>query len=676
LRFLFNFLSSIHVFSLVVTILFPFMAFMVEDMGYTGHRLGYYVGGLAASFCAAQFCSSVFWGMISDRYGRKMALITGTLGAAFGMLVFGSAKTFAQAVAGRVLGGFLSGNIGVMKSFLSEITDDTNRGRGFSLISNFFSVGCLIAPLTGGFLSNPADKYPAYFSTSGLFGRYPYFLPCLLCACLNLMSSLSCFITMTETRKLNRNSSDVSRAARKQGSIELTEAKKPMSFKGGKGIDEGRSSDGKTSNSQKNLFIIKADDDDSEDEEEMVAEEEQDTTDDEVESVDRSLSLSPNHGDSRNGIPSLTRNSSESTDNESVVFKSPKVDRNTRKQAMKIKKQTGKVPPVVRRDEEGDDLIVDDSDEICCASWSCVSLSSFFFCSKASTDASSSDYSQLDTSSSKANAELEEEREIDEEQGQVSRHISTVAIGENSNTYILRRRGVVLAVSSYGLLCMAYILYDETIPLFLKLDRSDGGFSFDSSRIGTLISISAGCLLCFTSTLLPKLASHSKQWLYEVGIIAAIPLTLCWPLIAVLNDKVLLQLELSETSYLIIVWSLLLLTNTAKLVCSACSFTAVMIQVNHSVEEEYLGRANGLGQSLAAAARAIGPALGGLLWSLSTRFHFVFLNFIMIIFIFFLCGYMNRLLPPSIDFKKKSKGSSAKSEVEEGEAEAVMEVMH
>ncbi len=77
-------------------LLFPFLAFMVEDMGYTGERLGYHAGLLAASFCGAQFCTSVPWGMISDRYGRKIAIILGTLGAGIGMFIFGFSKTYAQ----------------------------------------------------------------------------------------------------------------------------------------------------------------------------------------------------------------------------------------------------------------------------------------------------------------------------------------------------------------------------------------------------------------------------------------------------------------------------------------------------------------------------------------------------------------------------------------------------
>ena len=96
---------------------------MIEDLGYTGSRLGVYAGeinsfeaylkpckrsklknpapgGLAAAFCMAQFSSSMLWGVISDTYGRKVAIVFGTFGAALGMLVFGSAKNYPQAVIG------------------------------------------------------------------------------------------------------------------------------------------------------------------------------------------------------------------------------------------------------------------------------------------------------------------------------------------------------------------------------------------------------------------------------------------------------------------------------------------------------------------------------------------------------------------------------------------------
>jgi len=44
-------------------------------------------------------------------------------------------------------------------------------------------------------------------------------------------------------------------------------------------------------------------------------------------------------------------------------------------------------------------------------------------------------------------------------------------------------------VGSYGLLALAYITFDETLPLFLKLSEDDGGFGYDTTRIGELLSV-------------------------------------------------------------------------------------------------------------------------------------------------------------------------------------------
>jgi hypothetical protein len=44
--------------------------------------------------------------------------------------------------------------------------------------------------------------------------------------------------------------------------------------------------------------------------------------------------------------------------------------------------------------------------------------------------------------------------------------------------------------------------------------------------------------------------------------------------------------------------------------------------INNSVFDHHLGAANGLGQCLASLARAIGPAVGGALWSISVQVRF------------------------------------------------------
>lgn len=96
--------------------LFAFAAFMVEDLipGLPEENVGYYAGVLAASFQAAQCCTSIAWGRISDRVGRKPALLVGLVGSIVALIVVGFAPSYGIAVLGRVLAGSLNGNISAM----------------------------------------------------------------------------------------------------------------------------------------------------------------------------------------------------------------------------------------------------------------------------------------------------------------------------------------------------------------------------------------------------------------------------------------------------------------------------------------------------------------------------------------------------------------------------------
>ncbi len=125
-------------------------------------------------------------------------MIIGSFGAGIGMLVFGTATTYSQAVLGRALSGFLSGNIGVIKSFLTEITDHSNRPKGFSYLQVAWATGSILGPLIGGFFCYPALKYPTTFPANGVFGKLPFFFPTLLCAVMNFGSGLIVLLFMKE----------------------------------------------------------------------------------------------------------------------------------------------------------------------------------------------------------------------------------------------------------------------------------------------------------------------------------------------------------------------------------------------------------------------------------------------------------------------------------------------
>jgi hypothetical protein len=59
-------------------------------------------------------------------------------------------------------------------------------------------------------------------------------------------------------------------------------------------------------------------------------------------------------------------------------------------------------------------------------------------------------------------------------------------------------------------------------------------------------------------------------------------------------------------------------------------------------------------------ARAVGPALGGLLWSFSMSHNTVYLSFIAMIMCFAVCLAINVHMPLSLDHKKMPKATKVK----------------
>ncbi|KAJ3076323.1 hypothetical protein HDU98_004307 [Podochytrium sp. JEL0797] len=183
---------------------------MVKDFDLPGgeKEVGFYVGFIASSFSLAQFMTSLMWGWVSDRVGRRPVLLVGLLGNAVSLILFGQAKTLRMAIASRMLCGFLNGNVGIAKCIIGEITDSTNQSFGFSLIGIMWSVGTIFGPMIGGCLTSPVTQFPWFFDgwESGVLGwcrefleTNPYFLPCGLSAFVSLVGFGIGFFYMEET---------------------------------------------------------------------------------------------------------------------------------------------------------------------------------------------------------------------------------------------------------------------------------------------------------------------------------------------------------------------------------------------------------------------------------------------------------------------------------------------
>ncbi|MCJ1386081.1 hypothetical protein MMC17_009206 [Xylographa soralifera] len=161
----------------------------------------FYAGILISSFAFSEALTGMFWGTLSDRVGRKPVLLLGCAGTMLSMLLMGFATNFWMALFGRALGGLLNGNIGVIQTMVGELVGDRPQyePRAYAVMPFVWTIGTIIGPAISGFLCNPCQTYPALFSNGGIFARFPYLLPNLVCAALLLISIIAGLFMLEET---------------------------------------------------------------------------------------------------------------------------------------------------------------------------------------------------------------------------------------------------------------------------------------------------------------------------------------------------------------------------------------------------------------------------------------------------------------------------------------------
>jgi hypothetical protein len=198
--------------------------------------ISYQAGIIGSAFPATQFVTAMMWGRFSDSEygGRKRTIYFGLLGTMLSIVGFGFSRSFAMAVAFRCLGGVLNGNVGVMRTMISEIIKEKKfQSRAFLILPMTFNTGVIIGPIlgkyevqrnvdmlltvAGGVLADPFTSFPSLFGQNSTFGgkngvqwmkQYPYALPNLMSAVFLGLSSLAVLFFLEETSELCKHRPD------------------------------------------------------------------------------------------------------------------------------------------------------------------------------------------------------------------------------------------------------------------------------------------------------------------------------------------------------------------------------------------------------------------------------------------------------------------------------------
>lgn len=185
------------------------------DEGLPDSVISHQAGVLQGSFTAAQIITSVLWGRAADQpeVGRKLVLNIGLVGTGVTCIGLAFSKSYAQAVAWRVLGGAVNGTVGSARTMVAECVPKRYHPRAFLLLPAAFNFANMLGPILSGMLVDPVDGFPKLFGPGSAFGgadgvvwmrEYPYALANLLSTVLLFLEAILVGIGCKETLKGHR----------------------------------------------------------------------------------------------------------------------------------------------------------------------------------------------------------------------------------------------------------------------------------------------------------------------------------------------------------------------------------------------------------------------------------------------------------------------------------------
>lgn len=163
-----NFALYVLMFNMFITmsgigLIIPIIPEYLKTFGVAGQVSGF----LIAIFSFSQFIFSPIAGDLSDKHGRKKLIIIGLIIYGLSQLTFGFSTEIWMLYASRFFSGLGSAFlVAPMMAFVADITTYEDRGRGMGLLGAATSLGLMIGPAIGGFLSKISLEFPFYVATA------------------------------------------------------------------------------------------------------------------------------------------------------------------------------------------------------------------------------------------------------------------------------------------------------------------------------------------------------------------------------------------------------------------------------------------------------------------------------------------------------------------------------
>ncbi|KAF8454927.1 major facilitator superfamily domain-containing protein [Terfezia claveryi] len=148
-------------------------------------------GAMGSLFSLLQAFASPIIGSLSDKFGRRTALLYSMLGNILSVALWVVAYNFPVFITSRVVGGLSEGNVQLALAIATDVSTPETRGSALALVGIAFSVAFTFGPMIGAYLSHQT------FSTANPFAAAATFSLGLL-----LLETAFLYAKLPETRPL------------------------------------------------------------------------------------------------------------------------------------------------------------------------------------------------------------------------------------------------------------------------------------------------------------------------------------------------------------------------------------------------------------------------------------------------------------------------------------------
>ena len=150
-----------------IGIAFPVLPILVGEYTTSNATQTHWAIALSVTYSLMQFLCAPLLGAISDRFGRRVVLITAIVGLGLHYILIATTASLWVMLFARILGGITGASFSVSNAYLADISTPDERAKSFGLVGAAFGLGFICGPPLGGVLG-AIDLHLPFYAAAGL----------------------------------------------------------------------------------------------------------------------------------------------------------------------------------------------------------------------------------------------------------------------------------------------------------------------------------------------------------------------------------------------------------------------------------------------------------------------------------------------------------------------------